>query len=293
MQRVAAFRRSPISGTVRALGGCTADDGGLQELLMIRFALIVTTAVTLGAAPLVAQSFQGRDRSADRIPPGLMPPPGMCRIWLDGVPAGQQPAPTDCASAVRNRPGNARVIFGDDYTGQPQASHVRGAAGDPYGERRLAMADDEDDPGDDLDDEYDEDARRGATTPRRDARSASGRPDEFAVQPPRATPRDPARDRDRAVEEAYERGYQDAQDGRDGHASLDARRFDDYQIAVPPGSDPRYFSSAPPPGCSAAAARAPRCSGSAPPRSACARPTCAAPACRRARCGSTRPTASS
>jgi hypothetical protein len=81
---------------------------------MIRFALIVTTAVTLGAAPLVAQSFQGRDRSADRIPPGLMPPPGMCRVWIDGVPAGQQPAPTDCASAVRNRPSNGRVIFGDD-----------------------------------------------------------------------------------------------------------------------------------------------------------------------------------
>jgi hypothetical protein len=39
----------------------------------------------------------------------------MCRIWLDGVPAGQQPAPTDCATAVRSRPANGRVLFGDDY----------------------------------------------------------------------------------------------------------------------------------------------------------------------------------
>jgi hypothetical protein len=39
----------------------------------------------------------------------------MCRIWLDDVPAAQQPAPTDCASAVRNRPAKGRVIFGDDY----------------------------------------------------------------------------------------------------------------------------------------------------------------------------------
>jgi hypothetical protein len=38
----------------------------------------------------------------------------MCRIWIDGVPAAQQPAPTDCASAVRNRPANARVLFGDE-----------------------------------------------------------------------------------------------------------------------------------------------------------------------------------
>jgi hypothetical protein len=39
----------------------------------------------------------------------------MCRIWLDDVPAGQQPAPTDCATAVKNKPQNGRVIFGDDY----------------------------------------------------------------------------------------------------------------------------------------------------------------------------------
>ena len=42
------------------------------------------------------------------------PPMGMCRIWLDGVPAAQQPAPTDCATAVRNRPVNGRVLFPDE-----------------------------------------------------------------------------------------------------------------------------------------------------------------------------------
>lgn len=63
------------------------------------------------AAPLGAQ---GRGRNTNGVPPGLRPPAGMCRIWIDGVPAGQQPAPTDCASAVRNRPSNGRVIFGDE-----------------------------------------------------------------------------------------------------------------------------------------------------------------------------------
>jgi hypothetical protein len=48
------------------------------------------------------------------VPPAFLPPAGMCRIWLNGVPPGQQPAPTDCASAVRNRPANARVLFGDE-----------------------------------------------------------------------------------------------------------------------------------------------------------------------------------
>ena len=57
------------------------------------------------------QSQGGREQI---VPPGFFPPAGMCRIWINGVPAGQQPAPTDCASAVRNRPANARVLFGDD-----------------------------------------------------------------------------------------------------------------------------------------------------------------------------------
>ncbi len=39
----------------------------------------------------------------------------MCRIWLDKVPPKQQPAPTDCPTAVKNKPPNGRVIFGDDY----------------------------------------------------------------------------------------------------------------------------------------------------------------------------------
>jgi hypothetical protein len=52
--------------------------------------------------------------SKQEIPRNLRPPAGMCRVWLEKVPAGQQPAPTDCASAIRNRPPNARVIFSED-----------------------------------------------------------------------------------------------------------------------------------------------------------------------------------
>jgi hypothetical protein len=48
------------------------------------------------------------------IPAAYRPPAGMCRIWIEGVPPGQQAAPTDCVTAVRNRPKNGFVIFGDD-----------------------------------------------------------------------------------------------------------------------------------------------------------------------------------
>jgi len=79
--------------------------------------MLKTIAISLALAVAVAAplSAQGNGTKAGRIPPGQRPPAGMCRIWLDGVPPGQQPAPTDCATAVRNRPANGRVIFGDDY----------------------------------------------------------------------------------------------------------------------------------------------------------------------------------
>src|SRR6266566_2783816 len=55
----------------------------------------------------------GTSASSQSIPPGQMPPAGMCRIWIDGVPPGRQPAPTDCATARANVPANGRVIYGD------------------------------------------------------------------------------------------------------------------------------------------------------------------------------------
>jgi hypothetical protein len=58
-----------------------------------------------------ATQQQSRDQV---VPRAFYPPAGMCRIWINEVPAGQQPAPTDCASAVRNRPANGKVLFGDD-----------------------------------------------------------------------------------------------------------------------------------------------------------------------------------
>ena len=79
--------------------------------------LTMTLAFLCAAAlvPIHGASAQQRVRKPPTIPADSRPPAGMCRIWLDDVPAGQQPAPTDCATAVKNKPQNGRVIFGDDY----------------------------------------------------------------------------------------------------------------------------------------------------------------------------------
>lgn len=46
------------------------------------------------------------------VPRSMMPPAGKCRIWIAGVPARQQPAPTDCATALRQNPANGTVVYG-------------------------------------------------------------------------------------------------------------------------------------------------------------------------------------
>jgi hypothetical protein len=71
--------------------------------LAVLFAGFALTTATLNA-----------QASSTSVPESHRPPPGMCRIWIDGVPPTHQPAPTDCATAIRKRPLNARVVFGSD-----------------------------------------------------------------------------------------------------------------------------------------------------------------------------------
>ena len=75
--------------------------------------VLVLTILLAGGSSIQAQARPQPQDPKATVPRSHLPPPGMCRIWLDNVPAAQQPAPTDCASAVRNQPRNARVIFSE------------------------------------------------------------------------------------------------------------------------------------------------------------------------------------
>jgi len=78
---------------------------------------VLTTAfmIAAAAAPAMAQRTAPKDTAKKTsIPADARPPKGMCRIWIDGVPAAQQPAATDCATAVKNRPANGQIVFGDE-----------------------------------------------------------------------------------------------------------------------------------------------------------------------------------
>lgn len=88
--------------------------------------LVLTAGLIAAAAAPVARAQQAQQKDSARkstsVPADARPPKGMCRIWLDGVPAAQQPAATDCTTAVRNRPANGHVIFGDDFADSAKAS---------------------------------------------------------------------------------------------------------------------------------------------------------------------------
>ena len=78
--------------------------------------------LTVLALPLAAQAKPKDAKSAtDDVPVTAYPPAGLCRVWLAHVPEQQQPAPTDCATAIKKRPAMARVLFGDLHEDDAQA----------------------------------------------------------------------------------------------------------------------------------------------------------------------------
>jgi hypothetical protein len=108
-------------GTIHAKGSAgegSRDIGaeGMSNRRLILAVVVGASAALAGRAGAQARSFvpTRREEELPKIPKSHMPPAGMCRIWIENVPAAQQPAPTDCPSAIRNRPPNGRVIFSSE-----------------------------------------------------------------------------------------------------------------------------------------------------------------------------------
>jgi hypothetical protein len=122
---------------------------------MIGF-LRILPLMFLGVAPLAAQApdrtpERAPERAPERTPerasvPGavpreMLPPAGKCRIWMEGVAPAQQPAPTDCQTALRQRPSNGIVVFGPAAGDPPMNNFARPrAARDTTREARPQQA---------------------------------------------------------------------------------------------------------------------------------------------------------
>lgn len=56
--------------------------------------------------------YKDQGRSFNKIPPGHLPPPGSCRIWLPDTPPGKQPPPGNCYQLSRKVPPGAWLVEG-------------------------------------------------------------------------------------------------------------------------------------------------------------------------------------
>jgi hypothetical protein len=45
------------------------------------------------------------------VPPGHLPPPGECRIWIPGRPPGRQPRARSCNGIVAAAPAGSWILF--------------------------------------------------------------------------------------------------------------------------------------------------------------------------------------
>ena len=75
----------------------------------LRYALAVGAAMLMAAPSADAQLRRSTSRT---YPDAQTLPAGMCRIWIEGLPADRQPAATDCETARRTQPRNSRIIYG-------------------------------------------------------------------------------------------------------------------------------------------------------------------------------------
>lgn len=138
--------------------------------------------VAFAAVPAVADAQAGRQREAP-VPPVVpqqhMPPAGKCRIWMEGVAPAQQPAATDCQTALRQKPAHGTVIFGPSERQRsvtPFRSRTAPAVRDSAARRDTASS-------------------RDTTPTRRSAtpRSPAPQPTKAGVPPTRRPPADTSR----------------------------------------------------------------------------------------------------
>ena len=78
-------------------------------------AVLAATACKLVSSPPPAQPEPAPRRSPSTaatlgIPPGHLPSPGMCRVWVPGKPPGHQEKARSCSNIERSAPAGSWIV---------------------------------------------------------------------------------------------------------------------------------------------------------------------------------------
>lgn len=86
-----------------------------RNLCPVLALLAATACMSLPAAehtqPAPASARRSSTAATLGIPPGHLPPPGQCRVWMPGEPPGHQPRPRGCAHIERTAPAGAWILY--------------------------------------------------------------------------------------------------------------------------------------------------------------------------------------
>lgn len=93
----------------------------MRRLLVFFFIVVVASScstlgivMTGGGPPPKSEEGSGGTYPSYRtlnIPPGHLPPPGKCRVWIPGKPPGQQGPPVSCEVALRDAAPGTWVLY--------------------------------------------------------------------------------------------------------------------------------------------------------------------------------------
>ena len=80
-------------GSALVLAGLAATGCATRTVVVTDRRPGPSTAVTLG------------------VPPGQLPPPGQCRVWIQGRPPGRQARARSCDGIVATAPAGAMILY--------------------------------------------------------------------------------------------------------------------------------------------------------------------------------------
>jgi hypothetical protein len=89
-------------------------EGAILLAALAAFTTACTVQTTVDSAPAPepeVTDYSPSTAATLKVPPGHLPPPGKCRIWIPGDPPGHQPKARSCDGIDRRAPAGSWILY--------------------------------------------------------------------------------------------------------------------------------------------------------------------------------------